>query len=88
MTVCKCSSARELATPSIWASRLAAKHNRRPLGAEPLKEPGLEDWLWYVEKALYRARESSKAFQGKVKNVFDEWGWRMLNTVPCLAYNA
>ena len=58
----------------------------QPVWAEPPKELGLEDWLWYVEKALYGMRESSKAFQTEVNKMFVEAGWSMLKTVPCLAY--
>ena len=47
-----------------------------------------DDWLWYVVKALCGMRESSKAFQDVVRNMYLEYEWTMLQTVPCLAYSS
>ena len=44
------------------------------------------DWLWYVVKALYGMRESSKAFQEVVREMCTTYGSTLLQTVPCLAY--
>ena len=45
-----------------------------------------DDWLWYVVKALYRMRESSKAFQEVMREMYTTHEWTLLQTVPCLAY--
>ena len=45
-----------------------------------------DDWLWYVVKALYGMRESSKAFQEVVREMYTTYEWTLLRTVPCLAY--
>ena len=56
---------------------------------KPPKELRLGDnWLWYVVKALYGMRESSKAFQDVVRNMYLEYEWTLLQTVPCLAYSS
>ena len=45
-----------------------------------------DDWLWYVVKALYGKRESIKAFQEVVREMYTTYEWTLLQTVPCLAY--
>ena len=45
-----------------------------------------DDWLWYVVKALHRMRESSKAFQEVVREMYTTHGWTMLQNVPRFAY--
>ena len=56
---------------------------------KPPKELRLgDDWLWYVVKALYGMRESSKAFQDVVRGMYLENEWTLLQTVPCLAYSS
>ena len=44
------------------------------------------DWLWYVVRALHGIRESSKAFQEVVREMYTTYGWTLLQTLPCLAY--
>ena len=46
------------------------------------------DWLWYLVTALYVMRESSKAFQDVVRDMYVACEWTLLQTVPCLAYNS
>ena len=55
---------------------------------KPPPEMDCEGWLWWVVKALYGMRESSKAFQDLVTAMFEQWAWTVLKTVPCLAYNS
>ena len=55
--------------------------------AKPPGELSCEGWLWWVVRALYGMRESSKAFQDLVRTMFQDWAWMLIKTVPCLAYN-
>ena len=45
-----------------------------------------DDWLWYVVKTLCGMRESSKAFQEVVRDMYTTYECTLLQTVPCLAY--
>ena len=45
-----------------------------------------DDWLWFVVKAFYGMRESSKAFQEVVREMYTTFRWTLLQTVPCFAY--
>ena len=47
-----------------------------------------DDWLWHVVKALWGMRESSKAFQDVVRDMYVAYEWTLLHTVPCLAYSS
>ena len=47
-----------------------------------------DDCLWHVVKALYGMRESSRAFQDVVCNMYLGYEWTLLQTVPCLAYSS
>ena len=59
----------------------------RGVWVKPPKDLKLnDDWLWYVVKALYGMRESSKAFQEVVREMYTTYGWTLLQTVPCLTY--
>ena len=53
---------------------------------KPPKELRLsDDWRWYVVKALYGMRVSSKAFQEVVRDVYDAYEWTLLQTtILCL----
>ena len=58
----------------------------RGVWVKPPKDLRLSDhWLWYVVKALYGRRESSKACQEVVREMYTTYGWTLLETVPCLA---
>ena len=57
----------------------------RGVWVKPPKDLRLND-DWYVVKALYGMRESSKAFQEVVREMYTTCGWTLLQTVPCLAY--
>ena len=39
-------------------------------------------------KALFGMRESSKAFQDVVRDMYVAYGWTLLQTVPCFAYSS
>ena len=59
----------------------------RGVWVKPPKDLRLsDDWLWHVVKALYGMRESTKAFQEVVREMYTTYGWTLLQTVPCLAY--
>ena len=59
----------------------------RGVWVKPPKDLRLsDDWLWYVVKALYGMKESNKAFQGVVREMYITYEWTLLQTVPCLAY--
>ena len=45
-----------------------------------------DDWLWYVVKAFYGMRESSKAIQEVVREMYTTYGWTLLQTVTCLVF--
>ena len=47
-----------------------------------------DDWLWHVVKAQNGMRESSRAFQDVVCNMYLGYEWTLLQTVPCLAYSS
>ena len=59
----------------------------RGVWVKPPKDLRLtDDWLWYVVKALFGMRESSKAFQELVREMYTTYGWILLQTAPCLAH--
>ena len=47
-----------------------------------------DDWLWYVVKALHGMRESSKALQDVVRDMYVAYEWNLFQTAPCLAYSS
>ena len=58
----------------------------RGVWVKPPKDLRLsDDCLWYVVKALYGMRESSKALQEVVREMYTTYEWTLLQTVPCLA---
>ena len=58
----------------------------RGVWVKPPKDLRLsDDWLWYVVKALYGMKESNKAFQEVVREMYTTYEWTLLQTVPCLA---
>ena len=58
----------------------------RGVWVKPPKDLRLsDDMLWYVVKALSGMRESSKAFQEVVREMYTTYGWTLLQTVHCLA---
>ena len=57
------------------------------LWVQPLRELGLHEWLWLVEKAVNGMREASKAFQTQVRRTFTEDGWVVVKNVSCQAYH-
>ena len=59
----------------------------RGVWVKPPKDLRLsDDWIWYVVKALFGVRESSKAFQEVVREMYTTYEWTLLQTVQCLAY--
>ena len=42
-----------------------------------------DDWLCHMVKALYGMRESSRAFQDVVRDMYVAFEWTLLQTVPC-----
>ena len=54
----------------------------RGVWVKPPKDLRLsDDWLWYVVKALCGMRESSKAFQEVVREMYTTYEWALLQTV-------
>ena len=55
----------------------------RGVWVKPPRELRLtDDWLWCAVKALYGMRESSKAFQEVVRDMYITHEWILLQTVP------
>ena len=77
---------RQLATHDVSVAFFHA-WLERGVWVKPPKDLRLnDDWLWYVVKALCGMRESSKAFQEVVREMYTTYGWTLLQTAPCLAY--
>ena len=81
----KCST-RQLASHDVSVAFLHA-WLERGVWVKPPKDLRLGDhWLWYVVKALFGMRESSKACQEVVREMYTAYEWTLLQTVSCLAY--
>ena len=77
---------RQLASHDVSVAFFHAWLGERRVGKTPKDLRLNDDWLWYVVKALYGMRESSKAFQEVVREMYTTYGWTLLQTVPCLAF--
>ena len=59
---------------------------KQGVGVKPRRSSGwATTGFWFVVKALYGMRESSKAFQDVARGMHFENEWILLQTVPCLA---
>ena len=78
--------ARQLASHDVSAAFFHAWLERGVWVKLPKDLRLCDDWLWYVVNALYGMRESSKAFQEVVREMYTTYGETLLQTVPCFAH--